>query len=243
MSSPTVSGSILKGYLGRRRASQDSGASVPSRQDSGQPQASGFEGRGGGGVRGREGGGGNGQTLAATAAMTAAPAAATATIPEETNTEWTEHFDSESGNYYYQNSKTDETSWERPPAMGGAEHFEHDNGGDGGEFMVHNTSFRQKLKQRMQGSTRKIEGGIGGVGENEGEGANDDGVTPREQKEDEDKNVLSNRMIAYKSSGTDRGRGGRRGGGKGGGRGGGRGRGRGGHGLAGRRSDTLSVEL
>ena len=111
--------------------------------------------------------------------------------------------------------------------------------------MVHNTSFRRKLKQRMQGSTRKIEDSIGGIGENEGGGTRDNDVAPQEQKEDEDedKNVLSNRMIAYKSSGTDRGRGGRGGGERGGGRGGGRGSGRGGHGLAGRRSDTLSVEL
>ena len=102
--------------------------------------------------------------------------------------------------------------------------------------MVHNTSFLRKLKQRMQGSTRKIEESIVGIGENEGGGTRDNDVAPQEQKEDEDedKNVLSNRMISYKSSGTDRGRGGR---------GGGHGGGRGGHGLAGRRSDTLSVEL
>ena len=130
--------------------------------------------------------------------------------------------------------------------MGEAEHYDQDNGGDGGEFLVQNPSFHQKLKKRMQGSTRKIKGSIGGVGESEGGGTGDNAVTPQEQKEDEDKNVLSNQMIAYASSGADRGRGGR-------GRGRGRGRSgrRGGHGvLAGQRSDTsvdagrtLSVEL
>ena len=61
--------------------------------------------------------------------------------------------------------------------------------------------------------------GILGMSEKTREGGvGDNAVAPREQKEDEDedKNVLSNRMKAYQISGTDHGRGGRRGGGRGG---------------------------